>query len=298
MALAFTWGASFLFIKVGLEGLSPLQLVLGRLVTGAVILGVLSVITRQRLPRDPIVWAHLAVVAVLLCVIPFLLFSWAELHIASGLASVYNSTTPLMASGATLLMLPEERPTKARLVGLFAGFAGIVVVLGPWHGLGNSQLLPQFACLGACLSYGLGFVYLRRFVSVRGLTAISIATVQVGLGAIMMLVLVPWMTTKPVHLTLSVAICVLTLGAFGTGIAYIWSTNIVASWGATNAAMVTYVIPLVGVLLGLLVLSESVTWNEPLGAALVLFGIAVSQNRITGVFHWLDDLFRRQTMTE
>lgn len=80
-ALAVTWGASFLFIKIGLQGLSPGQVVLGRLVTGAVTLAVASMVTRSRLSRDPAAWAHLAVVAVLLCDAPFLLFAWAEQHI-------------------------------------------------------------------------------------------------------------------------------------------------------------------------------------------------------------------------
>ncbi|ONK11705.1 DMT family transporter [Streptomyces sp. MP131-18] len=94
LLLAFAWGASFLFIKIGLEGLSPAQVVLGRMVTGAAALLVIVAVTRQRLPRDPVVWGHLAAVAVLLCVAPFLLFAWAELRLSSGLAGICNATTP------------------------------------------------------------------------------------------------------------------------------------------------------------------------------------------------------------
>ena len=111
VVLAAAWGASFLFIKVGLQGLSPGQVVLGRLVSGALALGVMSMVTRQSLPRAPIAWAHLTVVSVLLCVAPFLLFAWAEQHIDSVLASIYNATTPLMTMLVALAAgLLAERP--------------------------------------------------------------------------------------------------------------------------------------------------------------------------------------------
>jgi drug/metabolite transporter (DMT)-like permease len=133
-ALALAWGASFLFIRLGLEGLSPAQVVLGRLLAGALTLGLVSLFTRSRLPAEPVVWAHLSVVAILLSVAPFTLFAWAELHISSGLASIYNATTALTTALVALAALPSERLTRARLAGLLAGFAGVVVVLGPGAG--------------------------------------------------------------------------------------------------------------------------------------------------------------------
>jgi len=156
-------------------------------------------------PREPVVRVHLAVVSVLLCVAPFLLFAWAEQHVASGLASIYNATTPLMTTLIALLALPSERPTRTTLSGLLTGFAGVVVVLGPWRGLTGGDGLGQAACLAATLCYGVAFVYLRRFVSPRGLAAIPVATVQVGLGAVIMLVLAPFTATAPVHLSWRVA---------------------------------------------------------------------------------------------
>jgi drug/metabolite transporter (DMT)-like permease len=283
LLLGLTWGASFLFIKVGLEGLSPGQVVLCRLTVGAVTLGAVSVVTRQPLPRAPTVWAHLAVVSVLLCVAPFLLFAWAEQQIASGLASIYNATTPLMTMLIALAALPQEHPTRARLAGLLLGFAGVVVVLGPWHGVGGGGLLAQGGCLLATASYGLAFVYLRRFITPLGIAAIPTATVQVGLGALLMLLLAPLTALQEVHLSGRVVASVLVLGAAGTGLAYVWNTNIVSGWGATNASTVTYLTPLVGVLLGIAVLHESVSWNEPVGAVLVVLGIAISQDRLTAL---------------
>jgi drug/metabolite transporter (DMT)-like permease len=143
VTLAVVWGASFLFIAIGLEGLSPAQVVLGRLGSGAVALAAISLARRQKLPAEPVVWAHLAVVAVLLCVAPFLLYAWAEQTIGSGLASIYNATTPLMTTLVALVALPQERPTKVRLLGLLAGFLGVLIVLGPWRGAGGGSWPPR-----------------------------------------------------------------------------------------------------------------------------------------------------------
>jgi drug/metabolite transporter (DMT)-like permease len=285
LALALVWGASFLFIKVGLEGLSPAQVVLGRLAAGATALGLVAVIGRRPLPRDPAVWGHLLLVALLLCVVPFLLFSWAETRISSGLASIYNATTPLMTMLVALAALPSERPTRTRLAGLLVGFAGVVLVLGPWgftgRGGSGGAVGGQLACLGATACYGTATVYLRRFVSPRGLPAATVATVQVGLGALVMLVAAPFVAASPVHLMPRVVASVLALGVLGTGLAYVWLTNIVVGWGATNASTVTYLTPLVGVVLGVVLMGERLTWNQPVGALVVVLGIAISQDLLT-----------------
>src|SRR4051794_28352419 len=108
--------------------------------------------------------------------------------------------------------------------------------------------------------------------------AVTVATVQVGLGALVLLVAAPFVAASPVHLTPRVVVSVLALGALGTGLAYVWLTDIVSGWGATNASTVTYLTPVVGVVLGVVLLGETVTWNQPLGALVVVLGIAVSQN--------------------
>ncbi|MGL4745982.1 MAG: DMT family transporter [Dermatophilaceae bacterium] len=278
--LALTWGASFLFIKVALDGLSPAQVAFGRLLIGAVTLAVICAWSRRTLPRDPTVWAHLLVVALLLCALPFTLFAWAEQHISSALASIYNATTPLMTMLVALSALPEERPTRARMVGLATGFAGVLVVLAPWSGLGDSDLAGQLACLAATGCYGVAFVYLRRTITPRRLHAVPVATVQVGLGAALMAVVAPWLANAPVDLSTPVVGSIIALGALGTGLAYVWNTAVVNGWGATNAATVTYLTPVVGVALGALILGERIGWHEPVGALVVICGIAITQERL------------------
>jgi drug/metabolite transporter (DMT)-like permease len=279
LLLAAIWGASFLLIKIGLEGLAPPQVVLARIGGGAVALIGITVVTRTSLPRLGVVWGHAAVVAVLLCVVPYLLFAWAEQRISSGLASIYNATTPLMTMLVAMLVLPDERPTPARLLGLITGLVGVGVVLGPWRGIAAGSGIAHAACLLATASYGVAFVYLRRFFAPRRLPALTVATLQVGIGALIMLALTPIIATQPVHLTTRVVVSMLLLGLLGTGLAFVWNTNIVAAWGATTASTVTYVTPVIGVALGMILLAERISWNQPLGALLVIAGIALTRTR-------------------
>ncbi|ONK11703.1 DMT family transporter [Streptomyces sp. MP131-18] len=123
-------------------------------------------------------------------------------------------------------------------------------------------------------------MYLRRFVSPHGLPALAVAAVQVGLGAVIMLLAAPFVATSPVHLSWPVVPGVSAPGVAGTGPAYVWNTNVVASWGAISASTVTYLTPVVGLALGIAVPGEAVTWSEPAGALIVLAGIAISQGRV------------------
>ncbi|MDQ3276314.1 MAG: DMT family transporter [Actinomycetota bacterium] len=281
--LALAWGSSFLLIKIGLDGLSPAQVVWCRLVFGAIALGFIMLFTRQRVPRGLALWGHLTVVALLLTVIPFLLFSWAELRISSGLASIYNATTPLMTVAVAALALSTERLTRNRGIGLTLGFVGVLVVLGPWSLGAGGDLLAQLACLGATACYGVAFAYLRRFVAGHGASAVAVAFVQVTIGAIVMLVSTPWLAGGNIELSVPVVASMVVLGAVGTGFAYIWNTNIVRAWGAANGAAVTYVTPIVGVALGIAVLGEPLTWNQPVGALLVIAGILAAHGRLAGL---------------
>ncbi len=277
-ALALVWGASFLFIKVGLEGLSALQVAAVRLDFGALTLISLIVLLRSSVPRGLTVWAHIAVVSLTSCVIPFVLYPWAEQSIDSGLASIYNAATPLMTTLVTLTALRAERPSRMQLAGLGLGFGGVCVVLAPWQLIGHGgPLLAQFACLGATLSYGIGFVYMRKYITPLGLPALTVAGIQVGLGALLMTIVVAVVDPHRMVVTPAVLLSMLALGVLGTGLAYIWNTQIINGWGATAASSVTYLTPVIGVLLGALLLGEHIGWHEPLGGAIVIAGIVLSR---------------------
>jgi len=285
LLLAITWGSSFFFIKVALGGMAPAQLVTVRLVLGATALIAIMTIGRHAWPRERRLWFHLTVIAITFCVIPFMLFAWAGTHLPSGVSSIYNATIPLMTIPLALLLLPQERLSRAQGIGLLIGALGVLVILEPWHLLADTEALAgtglaQLACLGATFCYGFGITYTRRWVAPYGYPALPLAASQISIAAAIMLLLAPLAARGEVHLSLRIVGSLLALGVLGTGVAYIWNTRVIQRWGAAPASTVAYLTPIMGILLGLLVLDERLAWNEPVGAAVVFAGILIGQNRL------------------
>ncbi|HWM17305.1 MAG TPA: DMT family transporter [Microbacterium sp.] len=275
------WGSSFLFMKVALEGLSPGQVAWSRLLLGGLTLGLFVALRRDPLPRSLRIWAHMAVLAVSFCVVPFLLFSWAQQHVTSGLASIYNATTPIMTAVMAGLLFRVERLKFAQILGILVGILGVMVIIAPWQGLDLSQsLVAQLAILGATACYGFSLAYMRRFVSNSGMSALVFSFLNIGIAAAIMLVLTPFIALAPVALDPWIICSVILLGCLGTGVAYIWNQNTLRAWGPTRASTVTYITPVVGVALGILILGEELSWNEPVGAIVVFLGILLAQNRL------------------
>jgi drug/metabolite transporter (DMT)-like permease len=285
IALALTWGASFLFMKIGLEGLSPSQVVLGRLGIGALTLLILMAVTGRRWPRELKIYLHLAIVGLLLCVFPFLLFAWSGQYLPSGLSSILNATTPFMTALFSALLLPGNRLTRFQTLGIFIGAIGVAVVMGLWNIITDpafvSSVPAQFGCLGATACYGIAFVYMQAFLSGKHkYDSLTISSIQIVIGAIEIGVISLFLAHPTIHLSTSVISSIVILGAFGTGIAYIWNTKIVMNWGATAASTVTYLTPLVGVILGIIFLNEQFFWYQPIGGIIVVIGILIVQNVI------------------
>lgn len=279
LALSLVWGSSFLFIKVGLDGLSPNQVVLGRILLGGLTLAGIMLVTKRRWPRDVRVWGHLTVVGLLYCVIPFTLFAWAEQFISSGLASIYNATTPIMTLLLTPLVLSSQRLGRFQIVGLLIGILGVTVLVAPWQFIGHAQgsLAANLACLAAPICYGFAGLYMRRFVTGLPYDAVTIASVQLATASAIVLLLSPFTAMTPVTLSPAIVLSMIALGALGTGLAYTWNTRIIREWGPARASTVTYLTPVIGVFLGVLLLGETLHWYEPLGGVIIVLGILASQ---------------------
>lgn len=292
VAMGVIWGASFLFMKVALEGVSFGQVAWSRTLLGAIALGLIVLVTRPRvtasdgtpgpvLPRERVVWLHFLVVSATTCVIPYLAFAWAEQYVSSSLASIYNATTPIMTALMATLVFRVERLSGSRWFGVGLGIIGVLVVIGPWQLAGfTGSLAGQLACLVATLCYGFTFGYQRRFLSQRPIAPATFAFLSIGVSAVVMLVLTPWLALEPVELDWAIVGSLLALGVLGTGLAYIWNINVLRAWGPTNVSTVTYVTPVVGVGLGILLLGEQLSWHEPVGGAVVLVGILFAQGRL------------------
>jgi drug/metabolite transporter (DMT)-like permease len=283
LALALIWGSSFLFIKVGVRELHPLYVTFGRVVAGALAVVAVLLVTRGRLPRGLRVWAHLAFVGAVGVVMPFTLFGYGEQRVSSVLAGIWNATTPLVALPVAALIFRTERMTVRRAAGIVIGFVGVLVVLGVWQGVGGARFTGQLMCLGAAVCYGVAIPYQRRFLSGPGVSGIGIPAGQLLMAAAELLIVTPLVAgapPAPARLSADVVASVLALGALGTGLAFVLNFRVITIAGATTSASVTYLIPIVATLIGVLGLHEKVHWYQPVGALVVLTGVAVSQGLV------------------
>ncbi|MFI2190048.1 DMT family transporter [Streptomyces sioyaensis] len=277
--LSLIWGFSFLFIKVGTQGFAPLQVTLGRVAFGALVLLTMLAIKRERLPRSVRTWAHLAVAALFLNVLPFSLFAYSELTIPSTLAGICNATSPLWGMALSVVALSEDRPSRRRVAGLGIGFLGVLTVLGAWQGFAGTDLTGTAMALGASLCYPIGWIYVRRTLGGGGHSHLSMAGAQLLLAAAQLAVVTPLFTTAPAHLPLVPLLAVFTLGALGTGFAFLLQYGLVDEVGPTTAQMVTYFVPLIATAAGVVLLHERLSWNTPVGALIVLAGAALTQSK-------------------
>ena len=283
LALAAIWGTSFLFIKVGVRELHPLWLTFGRVAAGTLTLLVVLAVIRHRLPRDPVLWGHLTVVATLGVTLPFTLFGFGEQRVSSVLAGIWNAATPLVALPLAVLAFRTERMTWRRAAGIAIGFAGVLVVLGVWRGVGGAQLTGQLMCFGAAMCYAVAIPYQKKFIAGRAGSGVSLAAAQLLLALAQLAVLAPLLAgapPAPAQLSLQVVLCVLALGALGTGLAFVLNMRVIRVAGASTSASVTYLMPVVATVVGVAVLHERPLWNQPAGALIVLVGVAVSQGML------------------
>jgi len=280
VALAATWGASFLFIKVLDRHWPALWVAFGRVAVGALTLAVLVRLRHERLPRDPRIWLHCAVLAVFFNAAPWTLFAYGEQHTSSVVAGLWNATTALWVLLFSLAVFGEERPTAQRIAGLAIGFIGVTTLLGPWRGLGSGALVGHLACAGAAMCYGLGFPYTRRYLAGRPESGVVLSSAQLACATVILALFLPLARSPTLHIGLAGAGSLLALGALGSGIAFAVNYSLVRSRGIAVASTVTYVMPVFSTALGAIVLGETVHWNQPLGTAVLLAGVALSQGRL------------------
>jgi drug/metabolite transporter (DMT)-like permease len=272
LLLASIWGSSFLWIKIGLDGLSPAQLTLGRVAFGSAFLLLLCLLTGRRLPTGRVVWAHIAFVALAGNAVPFTLFGIGEQTVDSGLAGVLNATTPLWTAVIAILAGQERRPSRQRIFGLALGFAGTVLIVAPWQG-GGGSLAGALACTAAAACYGVALVYSARFLISRGIPAVALSAAQITTATGWMLLATPLFGWQPVRLSWPVALAVFVLGVLGSGYAFVLINSLIADDGPTTASTVTYLLPVIAVLLGAVVLGESLGLRVLAGMVVVLAGV-------------------------
>ena len=275
VALGCTWGASFLFIKVIVEDVSPIEVVAGRLFFGALAVMGFLLITRHEFRWSPGVPAKMAVLAVASNIAPFWLISWGEQHINSGTASVLNSTMPIFTAVLAAAFLVEERFTAGRLAGLMLGFAGIIVLTGDDAlRITDSDVLGQLAIVGAAACYGAAAVYSRTLL--RENDPVTLSALQLLIGLVFCVPLVLLLESTPAYGSMGLDAwgSLIALGLGGTGIAYIAYLWLIEHMGSVRASLVTYIVPVIALFLGWAVLDESLGLNVLAGAVLIVLGVA------------------------
>lgn len=274
------WGASFLFIELALESFTPLGITFLRGALGALSLGVVLMVVKHPLPTSLAHWKHIVVVALLLNTVPGFLFALGQQWVPSALAGIINATTPLMTVLVIALAFRDQKPRSPQVWGIAVGLLGVTLVSGALEGTGGTSAWGVLILVGATLSYGVAMPYAKRYVSPLPYSAYSLATAQVGASALVSLVpaLLGGITTAPI--TASALWGILALGILGTGFAYVWNYQNIEKAGSVIASSVTYITPVVAVILGALFLGERLTVLQLIGGVGVLTSAVLIQMRL------------------
>lgn len=278
--LALVWGSNFLWIKVALDAFSPIQLTAARMVLGALVLLAVIAVRRDALPRGLAVWGHLVVAALVANVIPYLLFAVGETRVDSGIAGALNATTPLWTLVLAFAVRQSTRLKFLQFMGLVLGFAGSLLIFTPWDA-GSVDTLGALYCLLAALSYGISYLYMSRFLTPRNLSPTVLSASQLIAASVLTAAAWPFDSAGTPTWSFGPWLALAILGVIGTGLAYVINYALIRTEGAVGASVVTYLVPVASVVLGFLVLDETVPLLSLLGVATILVGVRLSRRRAT-----------------
>jgi drug/metabolite transporter (DMT)-like permease len=280
LALSAIWGASFMFIKIGVREFDPFALIFVRIALAALTLipiVALRMPLRQAFERTRPVAGPLVVVGLVNSAVPFWLIAWAEQRIDSGLTAILQACAPLFTAVLAWLFSHSERVTGMRLAGVVIGFVGVAVLVADAPGGNSGDLLAALATVGAGLSYAAAGLYssaqLRGvpplLVAAGAMVAATLITMPLGLAR-MPEAIPGWKAT----------LSVVVLGVVGTGVAYILYFALIAGAGASKAILVTYLVPSLALLYGVTLLDEALTLVAVAGLALILGGVALGTGTV------------------
>lgn len=277
--LSFLWGGSFILAAIALREMTHYGLAFFRVAAAAVALGLTVWMLRLPVPRDWATWRGMAVLALFGIALPFNLLYWAQTHIPSGLAAILNAMTPIFTILAAHMFTRDEKIDSRRLVGVLASIGGVAIIVGPSaFGGQEGHILAEAAVLGAGMCYAIATVYGRRF---SGYSPITLSFAQMVVGALYLLP-VMLLGGGPLHVpvpSLTTVGAVLAIGTLSTALAFVMFFRILARAGATNAVLVTLLVPVSAILLGVAVLGESLAPRQFLGLTLIALGLLVNDGR-------------------
>lgn len=282
ITLSILWGGSYFFVELALREWSPLLIVGVRVVIATLVIWAVVFAAGWSIPRTASAWFAFFVMGLLNNVFPFLLIVWGQTEVESGLAAILNASTPIFAVIVAGIFLKDERTTAGKLFGAALGFVGVVILIGPdaLRGL-DASLLAQFAILAAALSYAFAGVYARRFPAMN-INPIVTAAGQLLMSSLVMTVLILAFDEPAQVLTTSATVwfAVGAMAVLSTGVAYILYFRLIATAGATNALLVTLLIPVTAILLGAVFLGERLEALHFAGMAVIGAALLVIDGRV------------------
>lgn len=282
IVLGLVWGGSFLFIKIIGRDLTPFTLVAARLGLATLGLWVLALILRVRFPQDRREILGLVLLGAIKNTIPFIMITVGQQWIDSGVSSILNSSTPLFTLIVAHFALQDEHITWRNGLGLLIGFGGILVIssrsvagleIADWHALAGHLLV-----IGAAGFYGLAAVASRKYFRQTEPIVQSVVTIT---AAFTFALIVALSFETPISLVMKpeAVVSLLILGLAGTALANYLYFYVIRAWGATRASLVTYVLPVIGLTLGVLILNEPLDWRLFAGFAMVLTAIYIVSSK-------------------
>jgi len=275
--LALIWGSNFMWIKLAIRGMAPPEVTFSRLALGASVLFVVVAVRHESLPRGPVVWAHIVMAALFANAAPYLLFAVGEQHVASSTAGMLNTTTPLWTVLVALAVRHQRAISARQAAGLVLGFGGALLIFAPWQPGSGLASAGAIECLAGAASYGISYVYMDRNLAGRGISPVALSACQLLAAAVLLAVPVAIIGAPTPRWSVVAAVSVLVLGLIGTGAAYVLNYQIITREGATVASTVTYLLPLVAIVLGIVVLGERITLALLAGVALIVCGVALTR---------------------
>jgi len=282
VALSVLWGGSFFFNGIAVRELPTFTVVVSRVVLAAVILRIALRMGGIRMKTNPDLWGAFFIMGLLNNVIPFSLFVWGQSHVASGVAAILNASTPLFTVVVAHFLTPDEKLTRGRIFGVLVGLIGVAIMIGAdaLHALGI-HILAQTACLAGALSYAFAGIFGRRFKAM-GVSPIETAAGQVTASSflllpIMLIVDKPWSVPMP---SVAAIAALIGIAILSTALAYILYFRILETAGATNLLLVTFLIPVSAIILGTIVLDETLQSKHLLGMVLIGCGLASIDGRL------------------
>jgi drug/metabolite transporter (DMT)-like permease len=273
IVLSTLWGASYTFIRVGVETIPPVTLIAARTLIAGLLLIVWMSVSGVAMPGRWIIWKRLFVQAFLNSVIPFTLIAWAEQYVEAGVATILNSTAPVFVFFVTWFLTKHEAVTTRKLVGVIAGLLGICLIIGfsALNGLGD-QVLPQLAIVAATICYAGAAIYGRSF---QGLSPLVPAAGSLIAGAIVLIPISlifdrPWALQPSFNSTAAL----LLLSVFSTAIAFVIYFRLVQTLGSVGTTSQAYLRVPIGVAIGAIFLGESLSPTIWMGLGCVVIGVA------------------------